>query len=49
MSVMLKVALNQQAIEWAETSWDDSTDEGREFLLKRGFVKENEKLVWERP
>lgn len=47
MSVLLKIALNQKHIEWAETSWDDSTPTGRAFLLKRGFKKENERLVLE--
>lgn len=48
MEILLGIALKQNNIEWAETSWNDSTPAGRKFLLKRGFVKENDRMVWER-
>ena len=48
MDELLKRSMEDPKIEWVETSWDDSSDEGRGFLLKREFVRECGKLIWRR-
>jgi hypothetical protein len=48
MSALVDCALGDSKIEWAETNWDDSTGDGRNWLLERGFVQEGNKLIWER-
>lgn len=48
MNELLMRATEDRKIEWVETSWDDSSEEGRAFLLKRQFVREKGKLIWRR-
>jgi len=48
MSKLLEKALQDPKIEYAESSWDQSTADGRNFLLGRGFVQEGNNLVWRR-
>lgn len=48
MDRLLICAFQDNRVEWFETSWDDSTEEGRKFLLNRGFHREEDKLVFER-
>ena len=38
----------QHTVKFVITSWYDSTDAGKEFLLKRGFVREKNILIWRR-
>lgn len=38
----------QKQVKFVITSWYDSTDIGKEFLLKRGFVREGNILIWRR-
>lgn len=37
MTQLLQLAMQDPKVEWIETSWDDSTADGRNFLLSRGF------------
>jgi hypothetical protein len=48
MTKLLSAAMGDPKIEWVESSWDDSTDFGRNFLLARGFVQEGSKIIWRR-
>lgn len=48
MTKLLDKALADPKIEFATSSWDDSTADGRNFLLGRGFVQESNELVWRR-
>lgn len=43
----MKVMINGQ-VKYILTNWDDSTDDGRNFLLNRGFERRGKHLVWER-
>lgn len=49
MDRLLICAHQNKQVEWFETSWDDSTEDGRGFLLKRGFVREGKRLISRRP
>jgi GNAT superfamily N-acetyltransferase len=49
MDRLLIMALQDRRVEWFETSWNDSTEEGRSFLLHRGFKREDDKLVFRPP
>lgn len=48
MSELIECAKGDPAIQYIVTSWDDSTEQGRAFLLKRGFENKHGKLVWRR-
>jgi len=48
MTELLCIAAGNKEIEYIETLWDDSTEDGRAFLLSHGFRRENERLVWEK-
>lgn len=48
MGQLFEVAKQDPRIAWIETNWKDSSPKGKAFLLKRGFVKEGNKLIWER-
>jgi hypothetical protein len=52
MSKLLAQAIADPKIEWMETSWDDSSADGRNFLLGRGFKQETRPtgsiLIWRR-
>lgn len=48
MNELLMRASEDRKIEWIETSWDDSSEDGRAFLLKRQFNRERGKLIWRR-
>lgn len=49
MSTLLERAMADPKIEYIESSWDDSTIYGRNFLLNRKFIKKNGKLVYWKP
>jgi hypothetical protein len=49
MTELVQRAVSGPRIMWAETSWEDSTDEGRSLLLKLGFAQEGDKLIWRDP
>lgn len=49
MHKLLEHAIGDPKIEYAYTNWDDSTGDGRNFLLKRGFVQEGDKLIYRKP
>lgn len=49
MDRLLICALQDRRVEWFETSWNDSTEEGRKFLMKRGFYREDSNLVFRPP
>jgi tRNA(Met) C34 N-acetyltransferase TmcA len=34
---------------WIQTSWDDSSESGRAFCLKNGFVQEGDLLIRRKP
>lgn len=38
----------QGNVKFIVTSWYDSTEMGRKFLMKRGFVREKNILIWRR-
>jgi hypothetical protein len=46
MTKLVREALSDPKIEWATTSWDDSTAEGRNLLIGLGFCQEGVNLVW---
>lgn len=48
MTELLCLAAGNKNLEWIETLWRDSTDEGRKFLLSHGFRHEGHRLVWEK-
>ena len=48
MSVLLLAVMRHPYIWWIETSYSDSTEQGREWLMKRGFKKEGDKLIHRR-
>ncbi len=48
MSELLAAAMADPKIEWVETSWDDSTADGRNFLLGKGFVQEGKDLIFKK-
>lgn len=48
MRNLLMKAMEDPKIEWVETSWDDSSDDGRNFLLMNEFKREKGKLIWRR-
>ena len=45
MSKLLENAIADPKIEWVESSWDDSTSDGRNFLLGKGFMQSKDKLI----
>lgn len=49
MGALLTCAIQDHRIEWVETSWDDSTSDGRNFLLGKGFIQDGDKLISYRP
>ena len=46
MRRLLKFALGDPKIEWAVSSWDDSTADGRNLLLGMKFKQEGNDLIW---
>lgn len=46
MGSLLDSAMADPKIEWVETSWDDSTADGRNFLLGKGFEQKGSKLIY---
>jgi hypothetical protein len=46
MAKLLKNAMADSKIEWVESSWDDSTGAGRNFLISQGFTQEGSKIVY---
>lgn len=45
MSKLLEKAIQDPKIEWVETDWEDSTGDGRNFLIGKGFNQVKGKLV----
>jgi hypothetical protein len=48
MSMLLDRAVGDPKIEWVYTSWDDSTVDGRNFLIGKGYKQEGDKLIYEK-
>lgn len=50
MSEVLSAVLGsmQGEVKFAVTNWNDSSKEGRAFLLKRGFERQGVSLFWKR-
>lgn len=48
MTELLCLSAGNKNLEWIETLYDDSTDEGRAFLMSHGFKHEGSKLIWEK-
>ena len=46
MSEVLDVVRSHTDIQRIETSWQDSTDMGRNFLLSHGFKQDGDNLIW---
>ncbi len=38
-----------QSVRYIMTNWDDSTKEGRNYLLRQGFKRDKTILIWENP
>ena len=49
MTNLLMIAVQDPKIEWFETNWMDSSEEGRRLLLEFGFEREGNKLVYRQP
>lgn len=45
MSRLVDKLMEDPKIERAETNWDDSTADGRNFCISKGFVQEDGKLI----
>ncbi len=48
MARLLNYALMDPKIEFAVSNWDDSTSDGRNFLLSHGFRQSGRDLLWRR-
>lgn len=48
MHKLMANALMDPKIEWAVSSWEDSTADGRNFLLGCGFRQSGSDLIWRR-